>query len=177
MLAYYVTFVNHSSRQMEYIKKIQDIKKVEKIIRRLKSDGKKIVFTNGCFDLVHPGHIRYLYEAKNLGDFLVVAINDDCSVKRIKGPKRPIMSEKARAEIIASLGCVDVVLIFSEDTPENVIRLLIPDILVKGADWKEDEIVGADIVKDAGGKVITIPYVQGYSTSSIINRIIDRFCR
>lgn len=162
---------------MEYLTKIKNLKEVRDICDELKLKGKKIVFTNGCFDLIHPGHIRYLHEAKRLGDFLVVAINNDSSIKRIKGEKRPIMNEKARAEIIASLSCVDCVLIFGEDTPEKIINLLIPDILVKGGDWNKDEIVGATIVKKAGGKVVTVPYLSGYSTSSIIEKIIDRFCR
>jgi len=177
MLAYYISFVNYSGMQMEYQTKIKDIDKAREMIRFLKSEGKKIVFTNGCFDIIHPGHVRYLYEAKRMGDFLIVAINSDNSIKRIKGRKRPIMEEKARAEIIASLGCVDIVLIFGEDTPENLINTLIPDVLVKGADWREEEIAGASIVRRAGGKVATIPYIQGYSTSSIIEKIIHRFCR
>ena len=162
---------------MKYLAKIKDINKIHEIVQRLRSKGKKIVFTNGCFDLIHPGHIRYLYKAKNLGDFLIVAINSDHSIERIKGKKRPIMDEKSRAEIVASLSCVDAVVTFNEDTPENLISILVPDVLVKGADWDEEEIVGADIVKDAGGKVVTIPYIQGYSTSSIIEKIVNRFCR
>ena len=162
---------------MEYLKKIRTLEETKNIISRLKAEGKKIVFTNGCFDIIHLGHIRYLHAAKKLGDFLVVAINSDSSVKRIKGKKRPILNEIARAEIIASIDCVDSVVIFSEDTPEDVIRSLIPDVLVKGGDWKEEEIVGADIVKKAGGKVLTIPYVSGFSTTSIINEIIKRYCQ
>ena len=162
---------------MEYFKKIRTLEETKMIISKLKIEGKKIVFTNGCFDIIHPGHIRYLHAAKKLGDFLVVAINSDTSVRRIKGKGRPILDERSRSEIIASISCVDSVLIFSEDTPENVIRVLIPDILVKGGDWKESEIIGADIVKKAGGRVSVIPYVAGFSTTSIIKKIINRFCR
>ena len=161
---------------MEYLKKIKDIRELRDICKRLKLQGNRMIFTNGCFDIIHPGHTRYLYEAKKLGDFLIVAINSDDSIKRIKGEKRPIMNENERAEIIASLSCVDYVMIFEEDTPEQVISLLVPDVLVKGGDWMENQIVGADTVKRAGGEVISIPYISGYSTSSIIEKIINRFC-
>ncbi len=163
---------------MSYLLKIKkDINnEAKKIVDKLKKEGKKIVFTNGCFDILHLGHIRYLSEAKKLGDFLIVAINSDSSVRRIKGNKRPIIDEKARAEIIAALEFVDMVIIFSEDTPYNIIKRLKPDILVKGGDWKEDEIVGADIVKKSGGKVLTIPYITGYSTTSIVEKIKKLYC-
>ncbi len=163
---------------MSYLSKLKkDIdNEVKKIVDKLKKEGKKIVFTNGCFDILHLGHIRYLSEAKKLGDFLIVAINSDSSVRRIKGNKRPIIDEKARAEIIAALEFVDMVIIFSEDTPYNIIKRLKPDILVKGGDWKEDEIVGADIVKKSGGKVLTIPYITGYSTTSIVEKIKKLYC-
>jgi len=162
---------------MNYLSKIKKREEAKKIISELRSKGKRIVFTNGCFDIIHVGHVRYLNEAKKIGDFLIVAINSDSSVKSIKGENRPITDERARAEIIAALEFVDMVIIFSEDTPYSLIKEIQPDILVKGGDWKEEEIVGADIVKERGGKVLTIPYVSGYSTTSIIEKIIYLFCR
>ncbi len=162
---------------MKYLSKIKGLEEAKKIVSELRSKGKRIVFTNGCFDIIHLGHIRYLNEAKRLGDFLIVAINSDSSVKKIKGEKRPIIDEKARAEIISALEFVDMVIIFSEETPYRLIKEIQADILVKGGDWKEEEIVGADIVKERGGRVLTIPYVSGYSTTSIIEKIIHLFCR
>lgn len=162
---------------MKYLSKIKGLEEAKKIVSELRSKGKRIVFTNGCFDIIHLGHIRYLNEAKRLGDFLIVAINSDSSVKKIKGEKRPIIDERARAEIISALEFVDMVIIFSEETPYRLIKEIQPDILVKGGDWKEEEIVGADIVKERGGRVLTIPYVSGYSTTSIIEKIIHLFCR
>ena len=161
---------------MDYVSKIKKLEEAKKIIYEIKKKGKKIVFTNGCFDLIHLGHIRYLNEAKKLGDFLIVAINSDSSVKRIKGEKRPIIDERARAEVISALSFVDMVILFSDDTPYKLIKELQPDILVKGGDWKEDQIVGANIVKKRGGKVLTVPYLYGYSTTSIIKKIKDLFC-
>jgi len=133
------------------------------------------VFTNGCFDILHPGHTRYLCSAKELGDFLVVALNSDHSVRMIKGPKRPILREQARAELLAALECVDLVLIFDEDNPLMVISDLLPDILVKGGDWAEDEIIGADVVKKRGGEVKRIPFVTGFSTTDIITKIVGLY--
>jgi len=142
---------------------------------RMKRSGKRIVFTNGCFDILHPGHTRYLSAARALGDVLVVAINSDASVRAIKGPKRPILEARARAELVAGLECVDLVLIFDEDNPFRVIKHLLPHILVKGGDWAEDEIIGSDVVKSAGGQVKRIPFVTGFSTTDIINKIVDRY--
>jgi len=143
------------------------------LLRPLKARGKRIVFTNGCFDLIHIGHIRYLREAKGLGDVLVVGLNSDASVSRIK-PGRPIIPEDQRAEVLSSLYMVDYVVIFDEDTPYELIKEVEPDILVKGADWKMEEIVGADIVRDTR----TIPLVEGVSTSLIIEKIKNlRACR
>lgn len=136
------------------------------IIAGLQSKGKKVVFTNGCFDLIHAGHISYLSEAKKLGDILVIGLNADESVSRIK-PDRPIVPEAQRAEVLAALSAVDYVVLFSEDTPYELIKELRPDILVKGADWKMEDIVGNDIVKD----VRQIPFVKGISTSDIIKKI------
>ena len=154
-----------------YRTKIKDLKTLKKDTKRLKSEGKKIVFTNGCFDILHPGHTRYLYAARILGDYLIVAVNSDRSTKAIKGPDRPINSQEARAEVLAALDCVDGVVIFDEDDPFKVIKSLMPDILVKGGDWPEDEIIGADIVKEGGGEVKRIPYVSGYATTDIIKKI------
>ncbi len=131
---------------------------------------KKIVFTNGCFDLLHVGHIRYLQEAKKLGDFLFVGINSDSSVKTLKGPNRPIQNENDRAEILASLGCVDAVCIFSEDNPLNLIKQVSPNVLVKGGDWKPDQIIGSDFVISNGGIVKSLQFHQGRSTTNIINK-------
>jgi D-beta-D-heptose 7-phosphate kinase/D-beta-D-heptose 1-phosphate adenosyltransferase len=131
---------------------------------------KKIVFTNGCFDILHVGHIRYLQEAKNLGDYLVVGINSDQSVKQIKGPNRPIQSEADRAEILASLACVDAVCIFTEDNPLNLIKQVSPNVLVKGGDWKPDQIIGSDFVIENGGTVESLKFHEGRSTTNIINK-------
>ena len=150
------------------IKKLPDIKKE---IDRLKSEGKKIVFTNGCFDILHTGHARYLFAARQLGDYLVVAANSDRSVKAIKGAERPILPEEDRAELLAALCCVDGVIIFDEENPLKVIQYLLPDILVKGGDWALDEIIGSDVVKNGGGEVLCIPFHVGYSTSNIIKKI------
>jgi D-beta-D-heptose 7-phosphate kinase/D-beta-D-heptose 1-phosphate adenosyltransferase len=131
---------------------------------------KKIVFTNGCFDLLHVGHVRYLQEARNLGDLLVVGINTDASVKRLKGPTRPIQNENDRAEILAALGCVDFTVLFEEDTPENLIKQVRPDVLVKGGDWKIEQIAGGDFVKSIGGQVFSLKFVEGKSTTSLIEK-------
>jgi rfaE bifunctional protein nucleotidyltransferase chain/domain len=138
----------------------------------LKVSGERIVFTNGCFDLLHPGHTRYLYAARGLGDHLIVGLNSDRSVRAIKGPGRPVLVEQARAEVLSALECVDTVVVFDEDNPLEVIKHLMPDILVKGGDWAEDEIIGADIVIGAGGEVRRIPYISGFSSTDIIKRII-----
>jgi D-beta-D-heptose 7-phosphate kinase/D-beta-D-heptose 1-phosphate adenosyltransferase len=156
---------------MDHREKIKSIDDVQKEVELLKKEGRKVVFTNGCFDILHIGHARYLYEAKALGDFLIVAVNSDRSVKRLKGPSRPIVPENERAEMIAALGCVDMVIIFDEETPYEVIKRLVPNVLVKGGDWKEEGIVGADIVKAAGGEVRSIVFIEGSSTTNIINRI------
>jgi len=133
--------------------------------------GHRIVFTNGVFDLLHPGHVRYLQQARTLGDVLILAINADRSVRANKGPARPITPEQERAEILGALECVDAVTIFDEETPFEIIRALQPDVLVKGADWAHDAIVGRDIVEARGGTVVRIPVEQGHSTTSILARI------
>ncbi len=134
--------------------------------------GKKIVFTNGCFDILHLGHIDYLSKAKDLGGLLIIGLNTDESVRRIKGNNRPIQDEISRAMVLASLGFVDFVVFFGEDTPYNLIKITQPDILVKGADYKPEDIVGYDIVKNKGGEIVTIEYLEGYSTSAIEKRIL-----
>lgn len=141
-------------------------------VRALKRAGKRIVFTNGCFDLLHIGHIRYLKSAKAEGDVLLVGLNSDRSVRQIKGPTRPIVSENERAEVLASLACVDFITFFDEPDPLVTIRVLMPDVLVKGADWEEDAIVGKDVVEANGGRVVRIPVTEGASTSRIIEKIL-----
>jgi len=155
----------------EYRKKVKDLFSVKKKIKALKVQGKRIVFTNGCFDLLHPGHTRYLYAARQLGDYLVVAVNTDRSVKAIKGEHRPIQSQDERAELLATLSFVDAVILFDEDNPLKLIQHLVPDVLVKGGDWTEDKIIGADVVKKAGGVVKSLPFVIGYSTTALIEKI------
>lgn len=142
------------------------------LVRRSRGEGKTIVFTNGVFDILHPGHVRYLRAARALGDLLIVGLNSDRSVKALgKAPDRPINSEAERAEVLAALASVDAVVIFDEDTPHEIITALQPDILVKGADWGENAIVGRDVVEARGGRVVRIPLAEGYSTTSIINKI------
>jgi rfaE bifunctional protein nucleotidyltransferase chain/domain len=136
--------------------------------------GKKIVFTNGCFDILHLGHIDYLSSARDLGDLLIIGLNTDESVKRIKGSNRPIQDEISRAVVLASLGFVDAVVFFGEDTPYNLIKTTQPDILVKGADYKAEDIVGYDIVKNKGGEIVTIEFLEGYSTTGIEKKILKK---
>ncbi|MFH1093389.1 MAG: D-glycero-beta-D-manno-heptose 1-phosphate adenylyltransferase [Candidatus Omnitrophota bacterium] len=142
------------------------------IVSKLKKQGKKIVFTNGCFDIIHFGHVKYLEEAKKKGNILIVALNSTSSIKRIKGSSRPIIPERDRTGVIAALESVDFVTIFSESTPLNLIKKLKPDILIKGSDWKTDSIVGADVLKKYGGKVLRAKFLKGYSTSKIIEKIV-----
>lgn len=141
--------------------------------RRLQSSGKKVVFTNGCFDVLHPGHLDLLERARRMGDALVVAINSDTSVRRLKGPNRPLFPEMERGEILSALSAVDYVCTFDEDTPLEVILEIRPDILVKGADWTNN-IVGSKEVEDWGGKVVALPLVEGQSTTGIIERVLHR---
>ena len=159
-----------------YLIKIKTLQEAKAVCQGVKALGGRVVFTNGCFDLLHPGHTRYLHSSRELGDHLIVAVNSDRSVRSIKDPKRPIFEEQVRAEMVAALHCVDTVVIFDEADPLNVIRFLIPDILVKGGDWSEETIIGADVVKSAGGEVKTIPFVSGFSTTSTIEKIIRRYC-
>jgi len=155
----------------DYLKKIKCLEDLRLERKCLGSSGKKIVFTNGCFDILHPGHARYLYEARLLGDYLIVAVNSDRSVRVLKGTGRPVFPDRARAELLAAFGFVDAVVIFDEETPLRVIQELIPDVLVKGADWAEGEIVGADLVKTAGGKVERIPTLEGFSSTAVIQKL------
>ena len=140
------------------------------LVERLRADGRTIVFTNGVYDLIHPGHVRYLQAARALGDALVVGVNSDRSVRANKGPGRPVNPEGERAELIAALSCVDAAIVFDEDTPYEIITRLQPDVLVKGADWAEDAIVGRDVVEARGGRVVRMPVEQGFSTTGLIER-------
>jgi rfaE bifunctional protein nucleotidyltransferase chain/domain len=151
--------------------RVLDAAGLERFVRDARAAGRRIVFTNGVFDLLHPGHVRYLQAARAHGDLLIVGLNSDASVRRNKGPDRPINPEHERAEVLAALACVDAVSIFDDDTPADIIRRVQPDILVKGADWPADQIVGRDTVEARGGKVVLEPVEQGYSTTSLIARI------
>ncbi len=141
------------------------------LVERLRAAGQIAVFTNGVFDLLHPGHVRYLADARRLGDALIVGLNSDRSVRAIKGPGRPVTPEAERAEILAALAAVDAVVVFDEETPHQIISRLQPDVLVKGADWAADAIVGRDTVEARGGRVVRIALAQGYSTSAILAKI------
>jgi|SRR6185295_7513196 len=151
--------------------KIKDIKQAQTLVKQWKSEGKKVVFTNGCFDILHLGHVDYLEKAHGLGDKLVLGLNTDDSVSRFKGPYRPIQDQDSRARILASLQFIDLVVFFNEDTPKDLISALIPDVLVKGSDYLAENIVGADVVKKAGGVVKTVEFVPGYSTTRIVEKI------
>jgi D-beta-D-heptose 7-phosphate kinase/D-beta-D-heptose 1-phosphate adenosyltransferase len=155
--------------------KIKERKELLGIIKDLKAMGKRIVFTNGCFDLLHIGHVRYLEEAKTLGDVLVVGVNSDTSVRKLKGPKRPILPEDERAEILSGLGCVDYVTLFHEIDPLELITSVRPDVLVKGGDWTKEQIVGREAVERSGGEVFIIPFVEKASTSNLIETILKRY--
>jgi D-beta-D-heptose 7-phosphate kinase/D-beta-D-heptose 1-phosphate adenosyltransferase len=141
------------------------------IRKRIKNEGKRVVFTNGCFDIVHRGHVEYLRKAKALGDILIVGVNTDSSVRKIKGPDRPVVEEDDRAHVLAALAAVDYVCLFDGETPYELIRALVPDILVKGADWPVEKVVGKDIVEAAGGSVKTIEFLPNRSTTGILDRI------
>ena len=151
--------------------KIKSCRSLAKIITRLRARAKKVVFTNGCFDILHVGHVAYLKKARAMGDALVVGLNSDASVRRIKGRQRPINAQADRATILASLYCVDFVTVFDEPTPDMLIRKLKPDILAKGADWKAPDIAGGDFVRSYGGRVARIPLVKGYSTTATIRKL------
>ena len=157
---------------------VEKLLTTEQLVPQIQShrdSGDTIVFTNGCFDLIHAGHVRYLTDAKSLGDVLVVGLNSDESVRLIKDSGRPIVAEDQRAEVLAGLTCVDYIVLFDDPDPLNLIRAVLPDILVKGADWEESAIVGADLVTSSGGRVERIPLVSDMSTSIIIQRIVERY--
>src|SRR5689334_20603267 len=151
--------------------KIVSIEELHRERERLRAEGKRLVFTNGCFDILHVGHVRYLQSARSLGDALLVAINSDPSVRELKGPGRPVMNEHERAEMLAALSAVDYVTIFDDISPRSLIAEVLPDILVKGGDYQLDEIHGREEVEAAGGHVLSLPFVEGASTSSIIERV------
>lgn len=156
---------------MTFKTKIQTISSSQILLQDLKNLGHKIVFTNGCFDILHLGHITYLEQAKAKGDILVVGLNSDASVKRLKGLKRPIKDEESRASILAALSSVDMVIVFEEDTPFDLISTVVPDVLVKGGDYKKEDIVGSDFVESNGGKVEIIPFLEGHSSTDLINKL------
>lgn len=154
--------------------KILDWKNLKEEVDRLRRQGKKIAFTNGCFDILHAGHVQYLEEAKSLGEVLIVGLNSDDSVRRLKGETRPVVPEEERAIVLAALACVDYVVIFEEDTPYELIRDIQPDVLVKGGDWQASKIVGSDIVLAKGGEVRSLPFRAGVSTTAIVTRLMGR---
>jgi D-beta-D-heptose 7-phosphate kinase/D-beta-D-heptose 1-phosphate adenosyltransferase len=155
--------------------KIKKREELLRIIKGLKAKGKSIIFTNGCFDLLHVGHIRYLEEAKALGDVLVVGVNSDASVRKLKGPKRPVLPVEERTEILSGLGCVDYITIFDELDPSALITSLRPNVLVKGGDWTKEQTIGKEVVEGLGGEVVIIPFVKGTSTSNLIETILKRY--
>ncbi len=149
--------------------------KLAPVLKNLQNQGKKVVFTNGVFDLLHLGHVTYLQEARKQGDLLVVGLNSDASVRRIKGPLKPLLPVAERAEILLALECVDYTTFFEEDDPYHVIKVLGPDVLVKGGDWALDKIIGGDLVRSGGGKVMNIPVVEGRSTTNLIQMVRERY--
>ena len=152
--------------------KILTLGQLERVRSAARRDGRKVVFTNGCFDIVHPGHVRYLEAAKGLGNVLIVAVNSDASARRLeKGPGRPYNDGPTRVEVVAALAAVDYVTLFDEDTPLELIRALVPDVLVKGGDWPAEEIVGGNVVRGAGGKVLSLPFEAGFSSTALIAHI------
>ena len=158
------------NRTVKKFKKLPELQKIRGDLRRRK---RKVVFTNGCFDLLHSGHVHLFLEAKRLGDVFIVAVNEDESVRRLKGESRPIFTLKERLEILGAIEAIDYLTSFSEDTPQKVIAALLPDILVKGGDWKPEEVVGKREVEGAGGRVVIVPYLEGRSSSEIIDRIFQ----
>jgi D-beta-D-heptose 7-phosphate kinase/D-beta-D-heptose 1-phosphate adenosyltransferase len=156
---------------VRYAEKIVGREQLVAIAAEARRAGRRVVFTNGCFDLLHVGHVRYLAAARDAGDLLIVGINDDASVRRLKGPARPLVPEAARAEVVAALAAVDWVTLFGEDTPYELIRALAPDVLVKGSDWAPDQVVGRDVVEARGGRVVLVPVVAGFSTTALVERL------
>jgi D-beta-D-heptose 7-phosphate kinase/D-beta-D-heptose 1-phosphate adenosyltransferase len=157
------------------LEKFLEPTKLAAVLQNLKNQGKKVVFTNGVFDLLHLGHVTYLQKAREQGDLLVVGLNSDASVKRIKGPLKPLLPLAERAEMLLALACVDFVTFFEEDDPYNVVKIIKPDILVKGGDWAVDKIIGGDLVQSWGGTVMNIPVVEGRSTTNLIQIVAERY--
>jgi D-beta-D-heptose 7-phosphate kinase/D-beta-D-heptose 1-phosphate adenosyltransferase len=157
--------------------KIKESDALLRIVQDLKAKGRKVVFTNGCFDILHVGHIRYLEKAKSLGDVLIVGVNSDRSVRQIKGPQRPILPEEERAEILSGLWCVDHIILFDDPTPLKLITTLLPHILAKGGDWSKETTAGREVVEESGGEVVIIPFVQESSSTNIIETVIKRFLK
>ena len=157
--------------------KIKEKEDLQRILENLRVNGKQIVFTNGCFDLLHAGHLRYLEKAKALGDLLVVGVNSDSSVQRLKGPERPILPLAERMEILSGLECVDYVIAFDESTPLELISFLRPTLLVKGGDWTKETTVGREVIEGLGGEVVILPFVEGNSTTTIIQTILKRYAK
>jgi rfaE bifunctional protein nucleotidyltransferase chain/domain len=156
--------------------KLKSLEIIKNEINALQQQGKKIVFTNGCFDILHAGHVDIFQQARNLGDALVVAVNSDISIKKIKGEKRPVVPQAQRMQVLAALEAIDYVVIFEEENPLKIIKEIQPDILVKGGDWPVETIVGREIVEKKGGKVLSIPLMEGISTTNIIEEVKKRFC-
>ncbi len=152
--------------------KLKTVEELVSIRESLRKSGKKVAMTNGCFDILHGGHIHLFRESKKYGDVLIVALNDDCSIKKIKGPLRPVFSIKERVQILEAVEYIDFLVTFKEKTPEKLISLIVPDVLVKGGDWDKEEIVGKDTVESAGGKVVVAPYLPGQSSTEIINKVL-----
>ena len=157
--------------------KIKTLDQILKVRAGYRERGSKVVFTNGCFDILHVGHVRYLNQARSLGDALIVGINSDSSVRELKGGGRPLVPEMERAEVVAALAGVDHVFVFQDLTPQRVIDAIVPDVLVKGSDWDLANIVGRETVENAGGAVLNVPLVEGSSTTEIVMRVLDRFGR
>jgi rfaE bifunctional protein nucleotidyltransferase chain/domain len=157
--------------------KVVDINQLKSLRLEFRNSKRRVVFTNGVFDIIHRGHVEYLQKAKSFGDILVIGLNSDSSVRAIKGDRRPIVKEDDRAAVLSNLSMVDFVCLFHEETPYKIISEILPDVLVKGADWKLEEIVGKDVVEAKGGKVETIEFVDGRSSTNIIKTIIDRYCK
>jgi len=157
-------------------RKIKSIGSILKLVSQLRREGKSIGFTNGCFDILHPGHVSYLRKAKKYVDVLILGLNSDRSVKKNKGPNRPFNNEKDRAEVVAGLEAVDYVVIFDAPTPYDIIKKIKPDYLFKGGDWRKQEVVGRDILESYGGKVVIVPYLKGYSTTSMVKKICRKAC-
>lgn len=155
------------------VAKFKTLEELRAIRESLQKEGKKVVFTNGCFDLLHRGHVHLFREAKSRGDVLIVAVNDDDSVQKLKGPRRPVFPLAERLEVLEALGDIDYLVSFAEETPLRLIKVLVPDVLVKGGDWIPDEVVGKTEVEQAGGRVVIVPYLPGRSSSEIIQKILD----